>query len=182
MKKLLFSTIFIAITLGLSAQKYITKNGHIGFYSSTPLENIVADNNQVASVLDISTKEMVFQALMKSFIFERALMQEHFNENYVESEKFPKAVFKGKIVVPDNIDLTKKGKYDVTVEGDLTLHGVTKNIKEPGQIVVGDKEITAQSEFLLKPEDFDITIPGVVRDKIAKEMQVKVDVKYLPMN
>ena len=182
MKKLILFSMLTALTAaGLHAQKYITRNGHIGFYSHTPLEDIKADNNQVASILDISKNEIVFQALMKSFIFDRALMQEHFNENYVESDKFPKATFEGKIIKPENLDLTKKGKYDVTVEGNMTIHGVTKKISEPGQMEVSDGDITAHSEFLVKPEDYNIDIPGVVRQKIAQDITVKVDMKYSPM-
>ena len=181
MKKLILFSVLAAITFGLSAQKFITKNGHIGFYSHTPLEDIIADNNQVASILDVSTHQMVFQALMKSFIFKRTLMQEHFNENYVESEKYPKASFDGKIILPEGLDLTKKGEYDVTVEGKLSMHGVTKEVKEPGKIQVNGDDITAQSEFTVKPEDFNIEIPGVVREKIAKEITVKVDMKYTPL-
>ena len=90
MKHLFFLIFFLIIILSANAQKYMTKNGYIGFYSHTPLEDIKADNNQVAGVLDISTGEMVFQVLIKSFHFERALMEEHFNENYMESEKYPK--------------------------------------------------------------------------------------------
>ena len=181
MKKLILLSILVAIASGLHAQKYLTRTGHIGFYSHTPIEDIVADNNQVASILDVSNNELVFQALMKSFVFERALMQEHFNENYVESDKYPKATFEGKIVLPKDLDLTKKGSYNVTVEGKLSMHGVTKDVKEPGQVVVNDDDITAHSEFLVKPEDFNIEIPGVVRQKIANEITVKVDMKYLPM-
>jgi hypothetical protein len=181
MKNMMLILLMVTVSDGLSAQKYLTKTGHIGFYSHTPLEDIIADNNQVASILDAEKNELVFQALMRSFIFQRALMQEHFNENYVESEKYPKAEFNGKIIAPGDLDLSKKGSYDVTVQGDLTLHGVTRNVKVPGKIQVNDGDISAHSEFVVKPEDFDIQIPGVVREKIAKEITVKVDMKYLPM-
>ena len=91
--------ILIFITLGMSgnAQKYITKNGYIKFYSETPIETIEAHNRQVNSALDRETGDFVFKVLMRSFEFEKALMQEHFNENYVESENFPNATFKGKV-------------------------------------------------------------------------------------
>ncbi len=181
MKKTLILLFLFTMTAGVNAQKFITKNGHIGFYSHTPLEDIIADNNQVASILDISNKQIVFQALMKSFIFKKALMQEHFNENYVESEKYPKATFEGTVVSPDGLDLSKDGEYKVMVEGKLTLHGVTKQVKEPGMIKVNGNVITADSEFTLIPGDFDIEIPGVVRDKIAKEITVKVEMKYNAM-
>ena len=110
----------------------MTKNGYIGFFSHTPMEDIKGDNNQVAGVLDISTGEMVFQALIKSFHFDRALMEEHFNENYMESDKFPKSSFKGKITNLSSVNFSKNGIYDVTVEGDLTIHDVTNKISTKG--------------------------------------------------
>jgi len=181
MKKLSLILLTLMIFLNLSGQKYRTRNGFIGFFSHTPMEDIKADNNQVASVLDAGTGEIVFQVLMKSFKFERSLMEEHFNENYVESEKFPKSSFSGKIVEPSTLDLAAKGKYEVVVEGDLTIHGVTKKVSAPGTIEVTADGITATSKFIISPEDYNIEIPGVVRDKIAKELEVSVEMKYTEM-
>lgn len=178
MKKLSLLFLFIPLIITLNAQKYMTRNGYIGFYSSTPLEDIQADNHQVASILDAETGDLVFQVLMRSFQFEKKLMEEHFNENYVESEKFPKSSFDGKILNFGDLDLGKDGNYDVMVEGDLTIHGVTRSIKEKGTITISEGNIKAGSVFIVKPEDFDIEIPGVVRDKIAKEIEVTVDMKY----
>lgn len=98
---ILFAGILLAQT------RYMTKTGYIGFYSHTPVEDIKADNNQVASILDSQTGEMVFNVLIKSFVFEKALMQEHFNENYMESDKYPKASFKGKVSNLEKIDFSK---------------------------------------------------------------------------
>ena len=95
MKRIYLLFILLTFALAVNAQKYMTKNGYIGFFSHTPMEDIKGDNNLVAGVLDISTGEMVFQALIKSFHFDRALLEEHFNENYLESDKFPKSSFKG---------------------------------------------------------------------------------------
>lgn len=181
MKKLSLILLTLMIFLNLSGQKYMTRNGFIGFFSHTPMEDIKADNNQVASVLDAGTGEIVFQVLMKSFKFERSLMEEHFNENYVESEKFPKSSFSGKIIEPSTLDLAAKGKYEVVVEGDLTIHGVTKKVSAPGTIEVTADGITATSKFIISPEDYNIEIPGVVRDKIAKELEVSVEMKYTEM-
>jgi polyisoprenoid-binding protein YceI len=105
---------------------------------------------------------MVFQALIKSFHFDRALMEEHFNENYMESDKFPKSVFKGKISNLKNVDFSKNGTYNVTVEGDLTIHDVTNKISTQGTIEVVSGGINANSKFKIVPEDYKITIPGVV--------------------
>ena len=173
--------LLLNIVVAGNAQKYLTKNGFIGFYSHTPLEEIKADNNQVVSALDTSTGEMVFQALIKSFHFDRALMEEHFNENYMESDKIPKSVFKGKITNLSDVDFSKPGTYNVTVEGDLTIHDVTNKISSKGTIEVVDGGINANSKFNVVPEDYKITIPGVVRDKIDKTLEVTVTMKYTPV-
>ncbi len=113
---------------------------------------------------------------MKSFNFKKALMQEHFNENYVESDKFPKASFKGSIAGANGLDLSKDGKHEVNVTGDLTIHGVTRQVSAPGTLEAKDGKVMASSKFMVSPEDYDIEIPAVVRDKIAKELEVSVDV------
>jgi YceI-like domain len=164
-----------------NAQKYITKNGFIGFFGHTPMEDIKADNNQVASVLDISTGDIVFQVLVKSFHFDRALMEEHFNENYMESDKIPKSTFKGKISNLSSVDFKKNGTYEVTVDGDLTLHDVTNKISAKGTVEVLTDGINANSKFNIVPEDYKINIPGVVREKIAKSLEVTITMKYAPL-
>jgi len=162
------------------AQKYITRDGYISFFSSTPLEDIKADNNQVASVLDISTGDMVFQVLIKSFRFEKALMQEHFNENYMESDKFPRSTFTGKITNIGSIELTKNGTYTVTVEGNLTMRDVTKKVTSQGTLEVAQGLIIAESKFNITPEDYGIRILAVVRNNIAKIIEVTVKMTYAP--
>jgi polyisoprenoid-binding protein YceI len=181
MKRLVFFLLFLDLFFVAEAQKYMTKNGYIGFYSHTPMEDIKADNNQVASVLDISTGEMVFQVLVKSFHFERALMEEHFNENYMESDKYPKSTFKGTISNLSSINFSKNGKYDVTVEGELTIRDATNKITANGILEIITGGINATSKFNIAPEDYKINIPGVVRDKIAKSMEVTVIMKYTPL-
>jgi polyisoprenoid-binding protein YceI len=181
MKNLVLTIALVFLTFGLNAQKFMTKSGYIGFFSHTPFEDIKGDNNQVASILDASTGEIVFQVLMKSFKFEKALMEEHFNENYVESEKFPKSTFKGKIVNLSEVNFSKPALYKVTVTGDLTIHGVTKNISEPGEVEIISNGVNARSKFIIVPEDYNIEIPSVVRENIAKEIAVTVEVKMLPV-
>jgi len=181
MKTIVLFIAFILLTSGINAQKFMTKNGYIGFYSHTPIEDIKGDNNQVASILDVATGEIVFQVLMKSFKFEKALMEEHFNENYVESEKIPKSTFKGKIVNLSDINFSKPGGYKATVEGELSIHGITKNISEPGEIEITADGLSARSKFIIVPEDYNIEIPGIMREHIAKEITVTVDVKMTPM-
>ena len=177
MKKWIIIVSVLMIMLEVSAQRYITKNGHIKFHSETPMETIEADNRQVSSALDISTGDIVFKVLMKSFEFEKALMQEHFNENYVESDKFPNATLKGKVVDIESYDFTKDNTFEVTVEGDLTMHGVTNKISKKGSFSVKDGQITGTSTFIVKPEDYGIKIPKTVVDNIAEEIEVTVNVK-----
>jgi hypothetical protein len=181
MRRLIFLLMLSCLVLQANAQKYMTKNGFIGFYGHTPMEDIKADNNQVASILDISTGELVFQVLVKSFHFERALMEEHFNENYMESDKIPKAEFKGKITNLASVDFKKNGIYEVTVEGDMKIHDVTNKIGTKGTIEVIAGGINANSKFNVVPEDYKINIPGVVREKIAKSLEVTVTMKYTPL-
>lgn len=171
--------IFLAFTA--NAQKYITRNGFISIYSETPIETIKADNNQVAGALDTSTGEMVFEVLSRSFHFERALMERDFNENYIESEKYPRSTFKGRIDNLSDVDFKKNGIYKVNVKGELTIHGKTREITEPGTIEVSNGEIRGDSKFHLVPEDYDIKIPGIVRSKINESMLVTVSMKYTPL-
>jgi polyisoprenoid-binding protein YceI len=181
MKRLTVILLLLNLVVATSAQKYITKNGYVRFFSHTAIEDIKADNNQAASVFDTSTGEIVLQVLIKSFHFDKALMEEHFNENYMESDKFPKSVFKGKIINPTSVDFSKPGKFDVTVEGDLNMHDVTNKILVKGTIGVIEGGINASSKFNIVPEDYKITIPGVVRDNIAKNLEVTVSLKYTPV-
>ena len=181
MKRLTLLVFLLCIVYAVNAQKYMTKNGYIGFFSHTPMEDIKGDNNQVAGVLDILTGDMVFQALIKSFHFERALMEEHFNENYMESDKFPKSSFKGKITNLSSVNFSKSGIYDVTVDGELTIHDAIKKISTKGTIEVVTGGINANCKFNISPEDYKIKIPGVVREKISKNMVVTVAMKYAPV-
>tara|TARA_B110000046_G_scaffold57567_1_gene64250 strand:+ start:7211 stop:7756 length:546 start_codon:yes stop_codon:yes gene_type:complete len=180
MKKIILTTITIAIGIaGFSQEKYFTRDGHIKFFSSTPVEDIEADNYKVTSVLDETTGKVEFAANMKSFEFEKALMEEHFNENYVESKEYPRAVFKG------SVKDFKMGSYNdetqVTVSGKMTMHGVTKDVEFPGMIHFADGNYQMTSKFMISPEDYKIEIPNTVRDKIAKEMEVTVDAKLGPL-
>ncbi len=181
MKKLLISILIVSFNFVLFGQDiYFTKTGTIIFDSSTPLETIHAENKQVSSFLKISNGELNFAALIKSFTFPNALMEEHFNENYIESSQFPKAVFKGNIINWSSIDITKEEEQEAQVEGQLTLHGVTKEIKTTALLKAQDGKINGISEFTVSAEDFGIKIPAVVREKIAKEVHVTVKVNYEP--
>lgn len=171
-----FALAAMLLPLTASAQeRYATRTGHISFHSETPMENIDADNRKVTCVLDATTGAMEFAALVKAFEFEKALMQEHFNENYMESNTYPKATFKGKMTGASADDMKKPGSYPVNVEGDLTIHGVTKAVMHPGTLTVEkDGSVKASSDFIVLPEEHAIKIPGVVRKNIAEKITVKV--------
>jgi hypothetical protein len=178
MKKTLLILAAFSLVQLVSAQKLISKNGHIWFYSYTPMEEIEAHNQQVVSILDETTGTLQFNLLVKSFEFKRSLMQEHFNENYMESDTYPKSGFNGRITHPDKIDFKKDGIYPAEVTGDLTIHGVTKQVTIPGTITVKGTTVNAKAKFEVIPQDYNISIPEVVKEKFAKVMDVNVDVTY----
>ena len=175
MKKIILVALMACGLNAAYAQKYMTRTGKVTFFSSTPLENIEAFNNETASVLDASTGDFVFQVPIKSFKFEKALMQEHFNENYMESGKYPKADYKGKITDLSKVNFSKDGAYNVTTKGKMTIHGVTKEVELPGSVTVKGNEVTLYSTFKVSPKDYEINIPGIVENKIAKEIEVTVN-------
>lgn len=163
-----------------AAQKYISKTGHVWIFSHTPMEEIEAHTHQAVSILDATTGEIQFSLLVKGFEFKRTLMQEHFNENYMESDKIPKSSFKGKISNLTSINFKKDGVYPAEVSGDLTIHGVTKQISSKGTIEIKGKVVTAKAKFEVVPKDYDIKIPSLVENKIAKEIDVNIDTSYNP--
>ncbi len=181
MKKIIFLSLFIATAYFVNAQVQMTKTGKISFYSrAKAMEKVEADNNEVSSILNTQTGEMVFAVLIKGFHFASALMEEHFNENYLESGKFPKATFKGKITNLAAVNFSKDGAYPVTVEGDMTLHGVTKKVTTQGSVTVKAGKVNSFSKFSVKLKDYNISIPSLVADKISEDIDVTVDCKYEP--
>lgn len=174
--KLVLILSLLLVAISLTAQNYVTRTGYIRFYSEAPLENIEAINRQVNSALNISNGEFVFRVLMKSFNFEKALMQEHFNENYVESHKYPNASFQGKIVNLNEIDFSKPGVYNTVVEGDLTIKDATKKVKHSGTMEVKKDEVIGKSVFTIKLVDYNIAIPSAVSRNISPEIEITVEV------
>lgn len=173
---LLLTALFLIQTV--SGQKLISKNSHVVFTSSTPLEQIEAHNNQAVSILDPATGSLAYTLLIKSFEFRIALMQEHFNENYLESDKYPKATFKGSINDYGKIDYKNDRTYAITVTGDLTIHNVTKQVTMPATIEIKNGIVSAKATFIVKPADYNISIPSVVENKIAREVKVTVESTY----
>ncbi len=169
MKKILVFVVLITTLLpaSLTAQKYITRNGSISFFSKTLMENIEAHNNQVNVALDFSDGTLAFRALIKSFNFEKALMQEHFNENYMESDKYPTSVFNGRIKDFPKIDLKKNGTWQVEVTGDLTIHGVAQKVTVNGTIEVKDGVVSGKSEFSVRLKEYKVKRPKAVSEVIT---------------
>ena len=181
MKRIIFLLgVSFAVLNTSAAQNYFTKNGMLSFFSKSALENITAVNNQVVSVLNTTTGETKFSAIIKGFKFKKALMQEHFNENYMESDKYPKATFSGTITDPGKISFTKDGDYNVNVSGDLAMHGVTKKISAPTTITVRSGKLTGTSTFTVLLADYNISVPKLVENNIAKSIEIKVNCSYEP--
>lgn len=160
----------------LQAQgKFIDKKGKIAFEASEELfEPVKASNESVTAILNTKTNEIASLALMKSFRFKNSLMEEHFNENYVESETYPKAIFKGKLVDFNFSNITEN-KTEVTIDGTIEMHGKEKKINAPFNISKVGDIIMISGSFSVTPSDFDIDIPSVVKNKIAKNIIVTID-------
>lgn len=177
-----FSFLLFCFYLNGTAQLYFTKNGYISFFSSTVMEDIKADNNQVISIVNTATGEIQFSLLNNAFHFKKALMEEHFNEDYIESAKYPKSTFKGTISNLKDMDLSKDGVYNITVSGNLSIHGITKAVSVPGKLTVKAGSISATSVFKIKPKDYSMKIPAGVKNNIAESVELTVNCSYEKKN
>lgn len=178
MKIILFVLFLTAVFHVHAQEQYFTRQGYVSFYSHTPVEDIKADNNQVLSILDFDAGEIAISMLMKSFTFEKALMQEHFNENYVESDKYPKAFFSGKIT---NLDAIKNGDVTVAViHGDLTIKDATHPTIIESRISLEPNGIVLRGKFMVTVADYNIKIPAIVRRNIAREVEVSFHFTHEP--
>lgn len=176
MKKIsLILSLFLVSTLAIAQDKLMSKSGKITLEASVPaFEEIKATNNGVTVVLNPKTGDIASLALMKGFRFKIALMEEHFNENYVESDKYPKATFKGKI---DNFvatSLTTTAK-DYTIKGKMEIHGKTKDITVIAKIKKTEAGIEIVSNFSILASDYDIKIPSVVKNKVSNKINLKLE-------
>lgn len=184
MKPLVF---FVGLLAWLAAApahgqtKYFTRAGTISFFSATPFEDIEARNQQVAAAVDVASDQVVFAVPMKAFQFPRSLMQEHFNENYVESAKYPKDTFSGQLVGFPAV-LASAGPQAVQVEGDLTIHGVTKRVRVPGTLERQGNRLLVNAKFAIAPADYNIEIPALVRGHVAKSVDVTVALACEPIS
>ncbi len=177
MKRLSMGLLMVLVCNASFAQtKLFTKTGSISFFSKTNVENITAKNNKVLSIWEPASGKIEFSVLMKGFEFEKALMQEHFNENYVESDKYPKATFKGTVENSNIISLTTNKTNTVNVSGALTMHGVTNQINIPATITVSNALVSASASFEVLLADYKIKIPSLVADNINKKIKITVNI------
>jgi len=181
MKKIILISAIISVfsLTKLKAQGlYKGTNSEVSFFSKTPLENIDGKSTTATTLLNVTSKELAFVIQNMSFQFPNKLMQEHFNEKYMESEKFPLSIFKG--TVQENIDLKVAGTYNVTVKGKLNIHGIEQERTITGTITVVEGKITIYSTFKVKNADHKIEIPSIVATKIAEELDVTVNAVLIP--
>ena len=175
MKKIIALVCISLLSFSPIVEKKITKNGIITFEASVPsFEEVKAKNESVTGILNTENGEIAALALMKGFRFKVALMEEHFNENYIESSKYPKATFKGKI---ENFDVSKLSSTakEYVIKGKLELHGKTKDLNIKGKLKKEGETINLISNFIVNVDDFDIEIPSVVSKKLSKNVNVSLD-------
>ncbi|SEU03222.1 YceI family protein [Hymenobacter actinosclerus] len=175
----LLGTLLLLLVLGAAPRSYaqgrfMTKEGRVSFFSTSIIEDIEAINNATASIIDLTSNQFAFVVPIKEFTFKRTLMQEHFNENYMESDKYPRATFTGRFVDANLAQLATPGSHTVRAEGDLTLHGVTRRVAVPATLELKSGQLQAFATFNVAPADYNIEVPLLVRENIAKIVRIRV--------
>lgn len=180
MKKIIAASVIVFFfSINCFSQTYITRNGNVSFYSHTALEDIKAQNNEAVSVLNTATGDIEFKIAVKSFHFAKAAMENHFNgDDYMASEKFPKAGLKGKISNMAAVNFSKDGTYSVTVAGDLTIRDVTKPVSTHGIITVKNGTVTVNSTFTVNRKAYNVIGESFVQKKIADDIEITVNCEY----
>lgn len=175
-KGLQLMLLLLLFYLPLSAQKFISRDATITFFSEAPLENIEAVNTKANSIFDLSTGEIVFSVPIREFQFEKSLMQKHFNENYMDSEIYPNSTFKGTVTGYRQDD----GLYQAQATGDLFIHGITRQVQIDGRVEIRGDVLTLTTKFIVSLEDYDIDIPRILFSNIAESVEVSVNFEYKP--
>jgi hypothetical protein len=180
MKNYLIVTALILIFNNALAQNklYSVSKSEFSFFSKAPLEDIKAKNTRANSIINLSNRELVVRIPVSQFQFSNKLMQQHFNENYMESEKYPYAIFKGRII--EELDLSKPGVYSVNASGTLTIHGVDQDRKLSGKLTVGENSLVLETSFDVMLIDHKIEVPKLVFKKIAEKIEVSANINYTP--
>lgn len=176
MKKTILAALSIFSLNCLFAQKtyYSTKAGSAYFDAGTGLEDITATNKLTTVILDPSTGKMNFLLNIKAFEFKSQLMQDHFNENYMESDKYPTSSFKGTITNISKVNFAKDGSYPVTVSGTLEIHGVKNEVNTSGTLKIKGGAVDASSDFTIQLTDYNIAVPSVVGNKLSKTVKINI--------
>jgi hypothetical protein len=168
---------FGTMSVSLRAQKYSTEKTFVSFFSDAAIEDITADNTKTVGVFNSATGDIAFSVPIKDYEFEKSLMKEHFNEKYMETEKFPKSTFQGTIV---GYDPNATGVQNVTSKGKLAIHGMTKEVEIPGTIAKQGDKLIMKSKFIVKLEDYNIAIPQLLWQNIAEQVEVTIDFTFKP--
>lgn len=181
MKHILLLTLSIVLGVSvLNAQTYKTRDGYLTFNPNKDQshKDYAAASKEATAVLKVETSEVALLVPMKTFHFNNALLEEHFNENYLHTDKIPNASYKGKLIGFTKDMLAKDGTYNFSSEGQITLHGVTKDFKSPVKLEVKNKVATFYCDFPVKAEDFKIDIPAVVKPKLADQTPISATIKF----
>ena len=176
-KRTSLTTLLLITCYVVWGQKYTTEKSFVSFFSSATIEDITADNIKSASIFNAETGDIAYSIPIKEFEFAKSLMKEHFNEKYMDTEKYPKATFQGKI---EGFDTKASGVQSVKAVGKLTIHGETKEINVPGTIETQGEKLYMKSKFTVKLEDYKITIPQLMWQNIAEQVEVTVNFIYKP--
>jgi len=182
MNRIFFIAILLLSIRVSNAQIYMTKDGSVQIYSETPIFIIEGKTQSTGSILNAGTGEVAATTLVTSIKFKEALLEEHFNENYMESHKFPKAQFKGKITNWSSVDITKDGSYTITIEGDLIMHGETRPLKTSGTLTVSDGKVKATTEFFVSLENYKIKVEESYKDRIPDKIKLTLLFNYIKTN
>jgi polyisoprenoid-binding protein YceI len=174
----IFFALLGALHQVLAQGPLIDRKGTAYFFSEAPLEDIEATNTEVIGALDLTKGTLAVTMFMKGFHFDKSLMEEHFNENYIESEKFPRATFKGVISDFSTLDFTKSGKIEAEAKGEINIHGVTKPLTAPVTFEISANKLSAITVFNISIADFDIDIPRLVIQNIAEVVEVKASFNF----
>ncbi|MBK9792310.1 MAG: YceI family protein [Sphingobacteriales bacterium] len=170
--------IFLLQVMFAQSEKYFTRNATVTFTSVAPVEKIISENKVSNCILNTQTGDLALKVVIKSFEFEKQAMADHFNNDYLNSDKFPNATFEGKITTP--LDYKKNGKYNVTVDGKLTIHGVTKQVKQSGIIEVSAGKIIARSKFSILLSDYGVIVPNDYLKKISNTVDIDINAVMTP--
>jgi len=178
MKKILLMTVGMAAAFLAHAQKFTSDKTFVKFFSSASIEDITAENTKSSSIFNEATGDVVFSIPIKEFEFAKSLMKEHFNDKYMETEQFPKAIFQGKI---SGYQSSVAGEQKATATGKMTIHGLTRDVQIPGTMINTNGALTMKAKFMVKLADYKITIPQLLWKNIAEEVEVTVEFNYKPL-